>query len=408
MSTGYGEENIYRKYGQPTLDLVFTGAKKSLTDRVGNVAVEFSRTTTATYVGSDGLIKTAAVDEARFDHDPTTGESLGLLIEESRTNGVIQSQDLTTWTKTNVTLDPVTATAPDGTSTAKKLIADITNGTHRVQRGASISSSNVAFSFYAKAAEESVIVFAALNNTGNNRQAIFDLAAETATLVETDSTWNPRLEKYANGWYRCIVETTTSRVPTFVETFYIRTTDAWTGDGVGGLYIWGYQVEEGSFPTSYIPTTVGISTRGADTASITGAGFSSFYNQSEGTLLQSFVPKGSNVTYAGRLYQNSTNYTGSYINPITRIVHMYRTPTAENVLLKTGVYVNTKVNLGMSYDAVGFSGCHNGTAVQTSSSIVGTQSTLTQLLVGGGTQHISRLTYWPKRLPDSDLQSLTE
>jgi hypothetical protein len=46
----------------------------------------FTRDSTGTYVDSDGLIKTAAVDEPRFDRDPVTGESLGLLMEESRTN----------------------------------------------------------------------------------------------------------------------------------------------------------------------------------------------------------------------------------------------------------------------------------------------------------------------------------
>ena len=85
MATETGE-NKYAKYGQPTLDLVFTGDKKSLNDRVGNVAVEFTRTqdTQSTYVKSDGTIGYASTDVPRFDHDPTTGESLGLLVEESR------------------------------------------------------------------------------------------------------------------------------------------------------------------------------------------------------------------------------------------------------------------------------------------------------------------------------------
>ena len=48
--------------------------------------VEFTRASNATYVGRDGLIKTAGQNEPRFDHDPTTGESLGLLLEYSRSN----------------------------------------------------------------------------------------------------------------------------------------------------------------------------------------------------------------------------------------------------------------------------------------------------------------------------------
>ena len=89
MATETGE-NRYKKYGQPTLDLQFSGPKGSISNRAdgGAISVEFTRTqdTQSTYVGSDGLIKTAATNEARFDHDLTTGESLGLLMEESRTN----------------------------------------------------------------------------------------------------------------------------------------------------------------------------------------------------------------------------------------------------------------------------------------------------------------------------------
>ena len=44
--------------------------------------VTFTRASVGTYVGRDGLIKTAGNDEPRFDHDPETLESLGLLIEE--------------------------------------------------------------------------------------------------------------------------------------------------------------------------------------------------------------------------------------------------------------------------------------------------------------------------------------
>ena len=65
---------------EPSLKLNFADA------RALDPRITFTRASTATYVGRDGLIKTAGVNEARFDHDPTTGESLGLLIEEERTN----------------------------------------------------------------------------------------------------------------------------------------------------------------------------------------------------------------------------------------------------------------------------------------------------------------------------------
>ena len=80
----------------PSFDLQLAD-NKSLVDSVtGANLVSFTRASTGTYVGSDGLIKTAATNEARFDHNPTTGESLGLLVEEARTNLLLNSATLST------------------------------------------------------------------------------------------------------------------------------------------------------------------------------------------------------------------------------------------------------------------------------------------------------------------------
>ena len=101
---------------EPSLRLDFANA------RALDPRITFTRASTATYVGRDGLIKTAGEDEARFDHDPTTGESLGLLIEESRTNLLPQSQQYTStyWNDLNTLPTGWTTTAgpaPDGSNT---------------------------------------------------------------------------------------------------------------------------------------------------------------------------------------------------------------------------------------------------------------------------------------------------
>jgi len=62
--------------------------------------ITFTRASSGTFVGADGLIKTASTNEARFDHDPVTRESLGLLIEEARTNLLLNSSTLSTQTVT--------------------------------------------------------------------------------------------------------------------------------------------------------------------------------------------------------------------------------------------------------------------------------------------------------------------
>lgn len=81
-----------------SLNLQFA-TDKTLTARKGPTPT-FTRASTATFVGSNGLIQSAAINEPRFDHDPVTLACKGLLIEESRTNLVFPSDTLTTQTRT--------------------------------------------------------------------------------------------------------------------------------------------------------------------------------------------------------------------------------------------------------------------------------------------------------------------
>ncbi len=138
----------------PSLDLRFADTK-SLTDAVtGQSLVTFTRASSGTYVGSDGLIKTAAVNEPRFDHNPTTGESLGLLVEEQRTNLLLRSEEFgTTWTSFGNTVSVNTASAPDSLATADTLIPNSgqsTSGVTQVVPGGLPDSTTYTFSVFIK------------------------------------------------------------------------------------------------------------------------------------------------------------------------------------------------------------------------------------------------------------------
>jgi hypothetical protein len=73
---------------RPSLDLQLATTKSLVDATTGAQLVTFTRASSGTFVGSDGLIKTATTNEPRFDHNPVTGESLGLLVEEQRTNSI--------------------------------------------------------------------------------------------------------------------------------------------------------------------------------------------------------------------------------------------------------------------------------------------------------------------------------
>ena len=251
MATESGE-NKYNKYGQPALDFIFTGTKKSLKDRSGNRQLQVTRNSVGTYVDENGVIQSAANNEARFDHDPVTGESLGLLVEESRTNYKTRSQDFSTgWTAENTILIPNSALAPDGTFTAASVVAASgysgVDARIRHARVVSGGTSNAGISFFAKS---------------NGFGSVYFISASTAY-----GTYYANLTdfpSYGNGWHKVFI--TGFGVPADPAVFYIGVCNASgsrtaTGDGSKGIYIWGVDYQIGSFPTSYIPTPATFTSR---------------------------------------------------------------------------------------------------------------------------------------------------
>jgi hypothetical protein len=263
-------------------------------------------------VGADGLIKYAGVNEARFDHDPETGESLGLLIEEGRSNLIEYSEDISNsnWiNSTNITSNTSDTTSPNGLNTATKLF-DTTLESSQLSQYRTIGSysenNTYTFSIFVKPAERDKIRIALQNvSTGANFiRAHINLSTET---VENSGAFgsatfsSASIIKYPNNWYRIFITgilgttSTTVRINAFVQfppSFpSLGSGGARTGDGTSGIYIWGAQLEEGSFPTSYIPTVASTRTRAADSAKIEGKEYQSCINDKEGTIKLEIIPR---------------------------------------------------------------------------------------------------------------------
>ena len=274
MATESGK-NKYNKYGQPSLDFVFAGTKKSLTDRVSGNTLQFTRDSVGTYVDADGLIKTAAAGEARFDHDPVTGESLGLLVEEARTNLVTYSQEFNdvSWYKNNVTATANTTAAPDGTTTAETLTCSVGGQTwQHIRKSSTLSAGTHTFSCYCKAGNISTI---RLGGESYTIYATFTLTGSGSFSGVTAGA-SASIQAFPNGWYRCSL-TYVSAGGTFNND--IRFSSAALNDTV---YIWGAQLEASPYPTSYIPTTSSTVTRAADLATLTN---NNIYNTENFTII---------------------------------------------------------------------------------------------------------------------------
>ena len=387
----------------PTLDLDFANSK-TLDPRI-----TFTRASGGSYVGADGLIKYAGVNEPRFDHDPVTGESLGLLIEEARTNLFLRSQDLLTSPNLSgatlgdfftSTVDALPSPSGSTNETVKFVSTPTTSqGLFLRQGGLSLTAQTYTVSVY---------VYVPTQAGVTNWQMLWDYADSADSVQTTTQTTFDR-------WVRISAPTTLTSTRSFIDfNFRINNSGAPTTSGIT-LYAWGAQLEAGAFPTSYIPTEASTRTRAADNASITGKNFSEWYKQDEGTTSVNSISKTNgaycimnNSSYSERTFQMSIGSSNNYEGYFTSSSSIQASCTLGSNL--SGVACKT-ISSGKTND---FAFCLNGGSVTTDAS--GTYGTgIDRMNIGkydvgnaycNGT--ISRLTYYPKRLPDAQLQALTK
>jgi hypothetical protein len=260
----------------PTLDLDFANSK-TLDPRI-----TFTRASGGSYVGADGLIKYAGVNEARFDHDPATGESLGLLIEEARTNLVLNSLNGYVNNFPSNTTVTTGIDAPDGSNTAVRVTGKPSGSTLiRMNTGTLLNSTTYTVSFYVRLIS---------GNISSNNTLISDIC--DGVLIN----YLPLLitNKWVKITYSGFRGQTNNPEFNFIDLL---------NNNINNyvLDFWGAQVEQASFPTSYIPTQASTRTRAADSVQIVGKNFTNFFNKNEGTTL---------ITYRPR-------FDGSYQSPFT-------------------------------------------------------------------------------------------
>ncbi len=272
----------------PTLSLDFI--TESLDSRI-----TFTRGSTATFVGSDGLIQTATTNTPRFEYDPVTLQPKGLLIEDQRTNLLLYSSDLNNsiWAKTRASIIPDAVTAPDGTLTADKLVDDSVNNSHVIAQTRTITSgTSYTFSVYLKAAERTFARVTIGDTGGNNGNFVnINLQEGTISTGTSGTGWTLVAATATNtgsGWWRISITGTNATATSGVCLIYLATglgTIVFTGDGGSGIYIWGAQMEVGLFATSYIPTVASTVIRSPDLVNISGTNYSDIFNPLEGTIV---------------------------------------------------------------------------------------------------------------------------
>jgi len=377
---------------KPTLDLNFA-AERSL-----DPLITFSRSSTGTYVDAKGILQTAAENEPRFDHDPETGESLGLLIEESRVNYVQNSIDFNAgdWSFTQIgtapaapTCTPNSGTAPDGTNTATRLECALGGGTTggdgcylRCNRD---SSTKAVASLWMK------------SNTGAD-QTVY------STIVELDVTVT---KVVTNEWRRFAGTSSDWRVGARGD----------KSDQNIDILIWGAQVEDGDqatgFNTSYIPTSGSASTRAPDVCTIEGTDFSSWYNPSESTFVATYTCAYGNAQAAVFGAGDGTGNNAISLRPRNTFAKSSGVNQFNVSLYAGATPPNVQDTIGFSFDSFG-AYLVNTNASDSDITSVTMPVGINKLVIGKVEDafiylngYIARLAYYPRRLSDEQLQAFT-
>ena len=366
--------------------------------------ITFTRSSIATVTNSLGLIQTVQANTPRFDYDPVTLAAKGLLIEEQRTNLLTYSEqfDNAAWTKGDATVTANATTAPDGTTTADKLVENTANAAHFVNQSAGTVGVSETRTIYAKAAERTWLYL----GIGAGSTAYFDLVnGVTGNVVGATAS----ISAVGNGWYRCSLNATRATNSNNVTaTASANGTITYTGDGTSGIFIWGAQLEAGSFATSYIPTVASQVTRSADVASVNT--LSPWFNASSGSFYAEADITGAPA--GNRLFEV---HDGTDNNRLL----LYTVNSASSTRFTDAVAASSLPTSGVPFKAAGaftageYVVCYNGGTVGTaapaalptglSAMVLGARRTGAQALNG----HLRRVTFYPRRLSNAELQALT-
>jgi hypothetical protein len=403
----------------PTLDLDFANSK-TLDPRI-----TFTRSSGGSYVGADGLIKYAGVNEARFDHDPSTGESLGLLIEEARTNAMIWSEDpQSAWSiKSGVTVSNSTFPSPDGNASGMKLVLETnTFQDHYLERLVSSVNANqsITFSVFLKSFSRNIIAINLYDGSSysNRVTSWYNLSTGVASNFTSGGTGtfqSASVKNWGNGIYQLIltgIPTSSSSTSVRPRIQIINQSTTYLGNDSSGFYIWGAQAEQGAFPTSYIPTQGSTRTRAADIASITGKNFSEWYRQDEGTMFVDYklITNGSTA----RVFNIDNGTNNIRISGLcgNTVFQTFILPENKGPSITFPSTFNFKVaSVHKDYNVFNYL---NGKYFnfETGRTMI-IPKTLNTLRIGNWAANtlqgtiIKKLTYFPKRLPNSQLISLT-
>lgn len=377
------------------------------------------RNSIGTYVDpASGLVKTAPDNVARVGED-------GLLVEETRDNQLPYSEDYSNWTLWNTTTAPsVSEPAPDGSTTCRKLTEGTTSAFTLMGEGSNmVNSTTYTYSFYIKKPGTNAARYCLVRTQGNSSPEIctFDMDTldasnkPTVNVPSTPVATNIDFDVLPNGWFRfyctfpCNAAGSNREMQIGINETDSITLQTYLGDGTSGFLVWGAQLEAGSFPTSYIPTSGSTVQRLRDQIDV---GIDNWWNDTEGTIvLEADYSQTSNTMtlYSADL---GSGIKHRLLQEGASIRYTMRNTGGSTVFNFSQTASPEKTAFGYATDNLRFAYDNALSPLDTSGTPptgilyfrIGRDNNNSNPLLAG---HIKRLTFYSTRASDTALQSLT-
>ena len=368
------------------------------------------------------VVQQVTGDQPRLNYDISNGavqSCPSLLLEPARTNLATYSEDFSNayWTKEKTSITSNAVISPDGTLNASKLVEDSSAGLHRTYSNLITTAQNNDYTSSVFAKKGGRNIFGIQTSSGAQPYVWFNLDKGIIELQQSNIVG--KIESLPNGWYKCSAtwnssSATNDRV--FIQLAESTSNTSYTGDGTSGVYLWGAQFEQSSYPTSYIPTNGSSQTRAAETCF--GAGTASTFNSTEGVLYAEISALANDGTSRVISLSDSsdTNRVHLFYNVSANTINVnYRVAGSSKAIMSFAVSdVTIMQKIAYRWQSGNFELYINGVSRGTDTNTVMMPSgTMNQLAfnVGGGTSYFhgntKDLRVYNEALTDAQLQTLT-
>lgn len=412
---------------KPILNLDFANS------RFLDPRVTVTRSGPSTYVDKNGLITLAGANKPRFTHNPITKECLGLLKDEPKTNYILYSENLenAVWTKgaggISVSVSPTLYPTLSGDLRACKIIEGTNNGSHTFsQVMTTTGDGKYTLTMFGNAKERANIrvdILANASSTSSGWRVDLNLALGTVVsevgIGSIPGSGKSEIEIWPDGWFRVEIVMLPANTGNISRTVSVNLMKdgavSYLGDGVSGLLLDKFQLEQGSSSTSYMPSYGQTVTRGTENVAITGTNYTDIFSQlKEGTVYLNVKKASARGAGEFRPYYRFVGAAGgNYLSTSDGL-----SETIYNECWKDGINTFNGLSVNMPYGswfqlAFAFSPtdsiCYvNGLPLGGVDTSVSIPDTLNQFFLGDLTTIYRQVSVWSKRLSNEELASITK